>query len=158
MDNIQTISAGSFFFQLFICAIFIAIILTSIDQNLQHINYDVVINFFCLFLQILLNFVTCKYAQSVTSRSLEVVQIVYDSLWYRLPCNQQKMIAFIIKRAQKPFYFRGYRIFTCSLDTFLTVYPYIHFQVYSYFQKKKIQCDEFCFLVDPNIIFILFNY
>lgn len=122
MDNIQAISAGSFFFQLVICAIFIATTLSSIDQNLQHINYDVVINFFCLFLQILLNFATCKYAQSVTTRSLEVAEMVYDSLWYRLPCSQQQIIALIIGRAQKPFYFRGYRIFTCSLDTFLTVY------------------------------------
>lgn len=121
MNNIQTIWAGSFFFQLAICAIFIATILSSIDQNLQHINYDVAINFFCLFLQILLNFTTCKYAQSVTSESLKVSEMVYDSLWYRLPCIQQKMIAFIIEQAQKPFYFRGYLIFTCSLDTFLTV-------------------------------------
>lgn len=122
MDNIQTISAGSFFFQLVICAIFIATILSSIDQNLQHINYDVVINLFCLSLQVLLNFATCKSAQSVTSRSMEVAEMVYDSLWYRLPCSQQKIIAFIIERAQKPFYFRGYRIFTCSLNTFLTVH------------------------------------
>lgn len=127
MDNIQTLSAGSIFFQLVICAIFIAIILSSIDQNLQHINYDVVTNLFCLFLQILLNFTTCKYAQSVTSRSLKVSEMVYSSLWYRLPCSQQKIIAFIIERAQKPFYLRGYQIFTCSLDTFLTVQ--LHFTI-----------------------------
>lgn len=121
MDNIQTILAGAFFFQLVICAIFIAFILSSIDQNLQNISYDVVISLFSLSLQILLNFATCKCAQSVQSRSLEVAEMVYDSLWYRLPCSQQKMIAFIIERAQKPFYFRGYQIFTCSLHTFLTV-------------------------------------
>lgn len=157
MDNIQIISTGSFFFQFVIFAIFIAIILSSIDQNLQHINYDVVINLFCLCLQILLNFTTCKYAQSVSSRSLEVAEIVYGSLWYRLPCSQQKIIAFIIERAQKPFYFRGYQIFTCTLDTFLMVHRTFSIEL-SFSFLQKFLSDEFCFLVDPNIIFLLFNY
>lgn len=121
MDNIQTILAGSFFFQVVICAIFIAAILSSIDQNLQHLTYDVVINLFCLALEILLNYASCNYAQTVTTHSFEVANVFYESLWYRLPTDQQKTMRITIRRAQKPFYFRGYKIFTCSMETFLTV-------------------------------------
>lgn len=121
MKNIQIIFSGAFFFQIVVCAIFIAIILSSLDQNLQNITYEFVINWICLLLEILLNYISCFYAQMVTSRSFEIADAAYNSLWYRLPIEQQKMIAMTIRLAQKPVYLKGYTMFTCSMDTFLTV-------------------------------------
>lgn len=121
MDNIQIIFSGAFFFQIVICAIFIATILSSLDQNLQSITYEFIINILCLILEILLNYVSCDYAQSVTVHSFEVADILCTTDWYRLPLEQQKMIGLSLQLAQKPVYLKGYNIFTCSMETFLTV-------------------------------------
>lgn len=119
--NLQTILAGSFFFQMAACAGFLAFMLLSLDQNMKTLTFDVVINFFCTILQIVLNFSSCNHAQTITDRSFEVAEDFYNILWYKLPCEQWKMIKMVIQRAQKPFYLRGYKIFTCSMETFLTV-------------------------------------
>lgn len=121
MENIQIIFSGAFFFQIVVCAIFIATILSSLDQNLQNMSYEFVININCLVLEILLNYISCSYAQSVTSNAFEVADVIYDTLWYQLPMKQQKMICMTIRLAQKPVYLQGYKIFTCSMETFLTV-------------------------------------
>lgn len=119
--DLQTILAGSFFFQMVVCAIFLAIILLSIEQNRQGITNDVIINFFCLLLEILLNFTSCSYAQTLTTRSLEVADDFYNVFWYKLPCDQQLMILQAVQQAQQPFYLQGYKMFTCSMETFLAV-------------------------------------
>lgn len=113
--------AGSFFFQMVVCAGFLAFVLLSLDQNIKSLTFDVVININCLFLEILLNFSSCNHAQTLTTRSFQVAEDFYNILWYELPCNQQKMIAMTIQRAQKPFYLHGYKMFTCSMETFLAV-------------------------------------
>lgn len=80
-----------------------------------------VTNLFSLLLEIMLNYISCSHAQRLTDRSFEVTQYIYNTFWYRLPCDQQKIVKMIIHRAQIPFYFHGYQIFTCSMATFLTV-------------------------------------
>lgn len=119
--NLQTILAGSFFFQMLVCAVFLAFIWLSINQNGQTITTDVIINLFCLLLEIQLNFTSCSYAQSLTNRYFDVADDFYDISWYQLPCEQQKMIAMTIHEAQQPFYLKGYKLFTCSMETFLKV-------------------------------------
>lgn len=119
--NLQTILAGSLFFQMLVCAVFLAFIWLSIDQNGQTITSDVVINIFCLLLELQLNFTSCSYAQSLTNRFSDVAEDFYDISWYRLPCNQQKLIAMTIHEAQQPFYLKGYKLFTCSMETLLAV-------------------------------------
>lgn len=121
MNNTQTILAGSFFFQMMVCAVFIAFVLSSLDENLQNISFEVVINLFSLLLELLLNYFSCAYAHSVTSHAVEIAEVAYMSNWYRLSMEQQKIVQFIIIRAQKPFYLKGYKIFICSMETFLAV-------------------------------------
>lgn len=121
MHNIQIIFSGAFFFQIVVCAIFIAIILSSLDQNLQNLTYEFVINLFCLELELLLNYVSCYYAQSVTTKSYEIADLFYNTSWYELSIEQQKMIGLTIQLGQKPVYLKGYDIFICCMETFLTV-------------------------------------
>lgn len=121
MNNTQTILAGSLFFQMMICAVFIAFILSSLNDNLQNIQFEMVINLFSLLLELLLNYFSCAYAHSVTSHAMEVAETTYMSGWYRLPVAQQKIVQFMIFRAQEPFYLKGYQIFTCSMETFAAV-------------------------------------
>lgn len=120
-ENLQVIFGGSIFFQMVFCATFMAVILLSLDYNLTSITFDVVINLFSLLLELLLNYTSSNHAQSLTDRSLQVGENFYNIFWYVLPCNQQKVVQFTIHRAQIPFYIHGYKMFTCSMETFLTV-------------------------------------
>lgn len=121
MANLQRIFSGSFFFQIIVCAAFIAIELSSLNENLQNFSFGVVINLFCLVLELQLNFFSCMYATSVTTNAAEIGEIVYTAAWHRLPIDQQKLIQFIIYRAEEPFFLKGYKIFPCSMETFQAV-------------------------------------
>lgn len=121
MNNLQRIFSGSFFFQIFVCASFIAIELSSLDENLQNFSFGVVINLVCLVLELQLNYFSCMYATSVTTSAAEIGEIVYTAEWHRLPIEQQKLIQFIIYRCEEPFFLKGYKIFPCSMETFQAV-------------------------------------
>lgn len=126
MENIQRILSGSFFFQMTVCAVFIAIVLSALDDNLKKITFDVVINLFCLLLELQLNFFSCAYATAVTTNAADIGDIIYTSEWYRLSIEQQKIVQFIIYRTEEPFYLKGYKIFTCSMETFQAVNLFKH--------------------------------
>lgn len=126
MDNIQRILSGSFFFQMTVCAVFIAVVLSALDENLKKITFDVVINLFCLLLELQLNFFSSAYATAVTTNAAEIGDIIYTSEWYRLSIEQQKIVRFIIYRAEEPFHLKGYKIFTCSMETFQAVNIFKH--------------------------------
>lgn len=122
MNNIQSILSGSYFFQMMVCAVFIAVVLSSLDEQIESLAIEViVVNLFSLLLELLLNYFSCAYAQEVTTYAAELAEITYTSEWYRLPMEQQKIIQFMIFRAQEPFYLNGYQIFMCSMPTFLAV-------------------------------------
>lgn len=120
-DDLQTVMAGSFFFQMVVCAAFLAVALLSIEMNHESIASDVFVNLFSLFLQIYLNYTSCSYAQTITTRSAQVANDFYSILWYKLPCDQQRMIGKAIHQSQQPFNLQGYKMFTCNMETFLAV-------------------------------------
>lgn len=114
--------SGSFFFQMMVCAVFIAVVLSSLDEQINKFAVEVlVVNLFSLLLELLLNYFSCAYAQEVTTHAAELAEMAYTSQWYRLSMEQQRIVQFIIFRAQEPFYLNGYQIFMCSMATFLAV-------------------------------------
>lgn len=153
MNDIQTILGGSFFFQMTVCATFIAVVLNSLDQNLQNMSFDVVINLFCLLLEIQLNLISCHYAHSVTTHSNEIAEMVYKTSWYCLPIEQQQAIRSTIRSAHEPFYFHGYQIFTCSMETFLKVNLLKILLIFINFFHLKV---FLLILAHKNFVFILF--
>lgn len=69
-------------------------------------------------------FMTFSYfylSERITADLLEIGDIFYDSLWYRLPAKQQRLLVLPIERAQRVFRLNGLGLFDCSLATFLTV-------------------------------------
>lgn len=118
----QIILAGSLFFQMLICTMFLAFMMLSIDGVRDHAEGILVTNLFSLMLEILLNYTSCNYAQTLSDRFSGIADDFYNSiLWYKLPCNQQNMIAMSIHRAQIPVPFKGYKLFICNMETFLAV-------------------------------------
>lgn len=104
-----------------VCAAFLAVALLSIEMDHEGIGSDVFVNLFSLYLQIQLNYTSCSYAQTITTRSAEVAEDFYSILWYKLPCDQQKLIGKAVHQAQQPFSLQGYKFFTCNMETFLAV-------------------------------------
>lgn len=52
---------------------------------------------------------------------LKVSETIYSLKWYEREAHQQKYFLFFILRAQKPYYMRGVKMITCSLETFTHV-------------------------------------
>lgn len=90
-------------------------------QTFEHFNLHILLNLNSLFTQILFNYITCYNANNVTSKALSVAEITYNIHWYKLPVKKQRFVQMMIRRAQKPFYLKGYDIVECSLSTFLKV-------------------------------------
>lgn len=66
-------------------------------------------------------FVYCYFGQNVTTKFMQVTDVVYATNWYGFPLVQQKALLLNMMRVQRPFYFTGYYISSCSLSTFQAV-------------------------------------
>lgn len=121
MNEVRDSLDGLMFAQLIGFVAFIAFILLSIDQNGANFNVDFVFCVNCLIAESFMNFVSCYYGDMVGSRFYEVADVAYASFWYKLPMNEQKFIRRIIERGQRRFCLTGYKMFVCSMETFLQV-------------------------------------
>lgn len=57
----------------------------------------------------------------ITSDLLEIGDIFYNSAWYQLPVNEQRLLTLPIGRAQREFRLSGLGLFDCSLAVFSSV-------------------------------------
>lgn len=121
MNNVQQMMAAPLFFQLLVFTVFIAFSLLSLDQGLHDLSFEIVQSLNCLLVQIYLNFTFCSYADNMSRRTSGVADIVYNSIWYKLPATDRKLLTLIIMRAQVPFYLNGFHLFNCSLNSFQKV-------------------------------------
>lgn len=66
----------------------------------------------------------CSFASRITEKLNENVNIIYTSLWYLLPSEQQRYIVNMISFAQSNHTFLGFKMVPCSLQTFAAVSKY----------------------------------
>lgn len=66
-------------------------------------------------------FTYCSFGQSVTLKFLSVCDAVYENIWYKYPILHQKFFILILMRSQRQFYFRGMKMYRCSLEKFTGV-------------------------------------
>lgn len=69
----------------------------------------------------------------ITSDLLEIGDIFYNSAWYQLPVNEQRLLTLPIGRAQREFRLSALGLFDCSLAMFSSVKAYF----YELFLDKK---------------------
>lgn len=128
------------FFQLLICVINIAFGLFSLDQTLNEFNSTMghsIISIFCILSLALIYF---YYGDRVTADLFKIGDIFYNSLWYKIPAQKQKLLIFPIRRAQQEFRLKGFEIFICSLEYFgavcsmLLILIVIEFSILKQFQ------------------------
>lgn len=143
MENVRTIISGFIFFQLFSHVLFMSINLYQLNkvqfreqyltvnqfnrfiyhfmQLIKNLSFGIMMSLNSLISQLVHNFVICYFANEVSVRSLDVADVVYDSMWYSLSIKNQKHLRTWIQRSQRSFFFDGFGIITCSMPTFLTV-------------------------------------
>lgn len=115
---------GILFYQMVNCVVDVVFDLISLDQTLHQLNTSTVHSIATLFILLALAFIFCYYADRVTVDLLAVSDIFYNSLWYKLPFQEQKMLILPIRRAQKKFRLTGYTVFECSIEVFVKVCRY----------------------------------
>lgn len=87
----------------------------------ENIDLQVLSSLYVMLSDIAVNFIFCLLSEQITSALLRVGDIVYNSMWYRLPTRQQVLITLSLQRSQQIFRLRALGIISCSLDTFSRV-------------------------------------
>lgn len=121
MERIQALLSGPLFFQLTLFAGFIAFTLLSFDQGIHDLSFEIVPSINCMSCQMLVNYIFSTHANKLSLCSSGIADIAYESFWYTMSINQQKLILFTIQRAQVPYFLHGYNMFRCSMQTFQEV-------------------------------------
>lgn len=98
-----------------------AFVMLTIEQNIQHFTSVTFFCFIAFLTQTLTNFVTYRTAELFLEYSLRFSRIIHASFWYRLQVNQQKLLLFTIKRADKSFILKGSAIVDVNMEVFANV-------------------------------------
>lgn len=102
------------------CAIIISFNLVLLEVNDQF-DLQAMASFYIMLSAAATNFVFCMSSEIITIALTGVGNSFYESVWYRLPICQQKLIAIIIARSQHEFHMQGLGLVDCSLYTFCKV-------------------------------------
>lgn len=121
--NFRDIMQSILFYQLALCVLFSAFSLFAFDQSFSShgINYNTVLSLTILLCALNPTFFYCYFADGLTADLLEVGDIFFESMWYELPKQEQKLLISPIQCAQRIFRMKGYGIVDCSLEMFTKV-------------------------------------
>lgn len=119
-----------------ICIILLALVLFYLDQSTEF-DFTVLFIFECLITFLITCYIYSYYSEEITAKSFGVGDDIYDSLWYRLPLEQQKAIILIIDRSQREFRLTGLGMVDCSLATFLAVIILFLFLQFQFISTKN---------------------
>lgn len=144
---------GILFYQTVICVVNIAFGLFSLDQSLDDPSLDIFASIVALFNLLTSTFVCCYYAEGVTTDLLRVGDIFYNSFWYKLSSQEQKILILLIQRSQIIFRLKGFEFFDCSLEVFAVVCSWmlipklveIYFKMYFWFADDSKCCIVFSY-------------
>lgn len=74
----------------------------------------VLIGFFCGLSNL---FVYCYFGMVANESTLKMNDCLYDSNWYGLPLDLQKMFPFLIRNTQQPLFYHGFGVVPLQLET-----------------------------------------
>lgn len=112
---------GMIFFQLLCSVVIIAFILVAFNETNGYNLQMLLANCNIFALNVIMCYVYCYFSEQVTGIAVDIGDVVYKSLWYKMPVKDQILIGLVIVRAQKEFRMSGFGIIECSLELFLTV-------------------------------------
>lgn len=121
------------------------------EDNL--LSYDTFFSLNNLLIQTIFCYVLCYFSTKMSFNAGRFATITYDSTWYEYPVEQQKCIILMIKRSQKSFGLSGYGIISCSMATFLSVWPDIQLIF-----QKYITFNTFIYSAFSYGLLLLFDF
>lgn len=104
----------------FTCVIAIAFNLYVFELN-DSISFEMMVAFVDIGMVLMLTFAHYFLAEWITTDLLSIGDFFYNSPWYRLKSNQQRLLAIPIQRAHQEIRLKGLDIFECSLPIFGSV-------------------------------------
>lgn len=102
-------------------SIFRFINLLFFPQELDYIGIAAIEAIFCMFASGFWVFIYCLYATHMTTTLLSLGTVTFQSKWYNYPIKLRPYLILMIRRSQKSFYFNGFKIIRCDLESFATV-------------------------------------
>lgn len=138
---INDIMSATFFYQLLLCALNMAIFLVSL-QSCPAIYLLSFTSWIGIISVLLPTFVICNLSEHLTTALYSIGDIFYNFHWYRLSQKQQKAILLNIQRSQKEFRMAGFGFgFECFCFSKCLFSFYIFFSVclpvFSYSNSKS---------------------
>lgn len=121
MHSTQLLLAGPLFFLFIIFAGVIALSLLSLENVLHDLSFEILLGIDLLLTQNFLSLLICSYATEATTQTALNGYQIYDAKWYYLPCEQQMMIVPLVQQAQVTYQLYGFKMITCSMNTYSTV-------------------------------------
>lgn len=116
----NTIISVPLFVNLLTCATVIAFNLLLLEVS-DHVDLSIVTSVYNMGAVVTMTINFCLLSELITSALLKIGDVFYDSMWYRLPPRQQKLLGLAIQRGQQVFYLKGLGLIYCSLYTFFQV-------------------------------------
>lgn len=104
----------------FTCIAAITFNLLAVELN-GSLNLEIIVSFGNLIRVGGITFLYFYLADWLTTDLLDIGDIFYESVWYQLPAQQQKLLGLPIQRAQRVMRLTGLGLFECSLPVFAGV-------------------------------------
>lgn len=134
-----------YFCQLLVCALTVALSLSSLQTN-DLVSYDTIVSTYELLWMLSIAFIYCFLSSQATAYLLKVKDSFYGCDWFMLPVKQQQLFILPMQRAQREFCFHGLGLVDCSLGTFgkVTYFSFIsstftllHVLLFRYFFNSR---------------------
>lgn len=108
------------FANLLTCATVIAFNLLLLEVS-DHVDLSIAASLYDMGTVVAMTIIFCLLSELITAALLRIGDAFYESMWYRLPPRQQKLLGLPIQRSQRVFYFEGLGLIYSSLYTFVRV-------------------------------------
>lgn len=102
------------------CAMVIAFNLLLLEVS-DHIDLSIAASLYDMATVVTMTIIFCLLSELIAAALLRIGDTFYESMWYRLPLRQQKLIGLSIQRSQRVFYLKGLDLVYSSLYTFARV-------------------------------------
>lgn len=112
------ILSGSILNQVVGQIVFMTIVAFQVGVANRQIDGGFFMNVVSVVVSIFILFIYCYFGESVTVNFSKYCDSLYESKWYNLSANNQKIVMLMIQNSHRPLYFHGFHFVVLNLGTF----------------------------------------
>lgn len=98
-----------------------SVIISSANFISQEISFRFFQSVVSVILIVVWLFIYCHFGQMITDQCADVDKMAYNSLYYLYPLKLRQFTLLTIAQSRKPFYFTGFKMMKCSMESFTRV-------------------------------------